>query len=188
MTGTTSKIAQSTRFYRKIHKWISIPLFLFLFLIGVTGLLLGWKKQVNLLPSTAKGTSNKSEKWLSIDSLQRAAIQYSTDTLNLPSGIDRLDIRPAKGIVKVVFAQHFTELQLDCTTGTVLSVKRRHSDIIEKIHDGSILDYWFQNSSDAIKLFYTTAASLGLIFLSFSGFWLWYNPIRIKNVKHKEGK
>lgn len=185
MTDTTSHIAKQTRTYRKLHKWVSIPLFAFLFLIGVTGLLLGWKKQTSLLPPTLKGASSDSKTWLSIDSLQCIARQYSKETLALPTKIDRLDIRPAKGIVKIVFAQHFTELQLDCTTGAVLSVSQRNSDIIEKIHDGSILDYLFQNSTDAIKLFYTTIVSLGLIFLSFSGFWLWYNPIRIKKLKKR---
>jgi hypothetical protein len=184
MTEVTSQIAKQTRTYRKLHRWVSIPLLIFLFLIGCTGLLLGWKKQTNLLPATEKGKSSDSKAWLSIDSLKNIATYYSENTLQMPSKIDRLDIRPAKGIMKIVFLRHFTELQLDCTTGAILSVKRRHSDIIEKIHDGSILDYMFQNSTDSIKLFYTTIASLGLIFLSFSGFWLWYNPIRIKKLKN----
>ena len=185
MTDSSSRIAKKTRIYRKLHKWVSIPLFVFLFLIGVTGLLLGWKKQTQLLPNTTKGKSKDSKDWLSLDSLQNRAIRYSEDTLHLSSQIDRLDVRPTKGIMKIVFAQHFTELQLDCKTGDILSISRRNSDIIEKIHDGSILDYWFQNSTDYIKLFYTTIVSLGLVFLSFSGFWLWYNPIRIKKYKNK---
>lgn len=65
---------------------------------------------------TAKGVNNDSKAWLSIDSLQHIARQYTKDTLQLPAKIDRLDIRPIKGIVKVVFTQHFTELQLDCAT------------------------------------------------------------------------
>lgn len=186
ISNSTSNIAKQTRFYRKIHNWFSIPLFVFMFLIGITGLLLGWKKQLHLLPTTEKGKSSDSKTWLHIDSLQNIAIQYSADSLKLPSKIDRLDIRPAKGIAKIVFAQHFTELQLDCTTGKVLSVNRRNSDIIEKIHDGSIIDYWFQNSSDGVKLFYTTGVSLGLMLLSFTGFWLWYNPVRIKKRKDQK--
>ena len=185
MSEIKGEIAKQTRLYRKLHKWVSIPLFAFMFLIGVTGLLLGWKKQAHLLPSTEIGKSNAAEKWLSLDSLQHVAISYTKDSLKLPHKIDRLDVRPAKGVMKIVFAQHFTELQLDCTTGKVLSVTRRNSDIIEKIHDGSILDYWFDNKNDAIKLFYTTCVSLGLILLSFTGFWLWFNPIRMKKMKGK---
>jgi hypothetical protein len=185
MREITSEIAKNTRYYRKIHKWVSIPLFLFLFLIGVTGLLLGWKKQTNLLPITETGKSTISRNWLSIDSLQNIAIQYAKDSLQLSPKIDRLDIRPSKGIVKIVFTYHFTELQLDCTTGNILKTNKRYSDIIEKIHDGSILDYFFDNKEDTVKLFYTTCVSLGLILLSFTGFWLWYNAIRIKKMKKK---
>jgi hypothetical protein len=113
------------------------------------------------------------------------AQSYSKNTLKKEDEIDRIDIRPQKGIAKIVFAQHFTELQLDCKTGEILSVSTRKSDFIEKIHDGSIVDYFVKTSSDQFKLFYTTAASLSLILLSFSGFWLWYNPIRIKKRKKK---
>ena len=183
MSDSTSNIAKQTRTYRLLHKWVSIPLFLFLFLTGTTGLLLGWKKQSNLLPGTLKGQSTESKDWLSIDSLQNIAIRYSTDSLILPSEIDRLDIRPSKGIMKIVFARHFIELQVDCTTGKIVSRKTRYSDILEKMHDGSVIDYWFQNSNDNVKLFYTTCVSVGLILLSFTGFWLWFNPIRIKKIK-----
>ena len=86
-------------------------------------------------------------------------------------------------MAKIVFIEHFTELQIDCTTGKILSISQRNSDIFEKIHDGSILDFFVKTENDEIKLFYTTIVSLGLILLSFSGFWLWYNPKRIKMQK-----
>ena len=178
-------LSRQTRFYRKIHKWIAVPMFLVMFVIGVTGLLLGWKKQTSLLPKTQKGTTEKSAEWIKIDSLVTIAQAYSKNSLKKEVEIDRIDIRPQKGIAKIVFAHHFTELQLDCKTGKILSVSTRKSDFIEKIHDGSIVDYFVKTSSDQFKLFYTTAASLSLILLSFSGFWLWYNPIRIKKRKEK---
>lgn len=178
-------LSKQTRFYRKIHKWIAVPMFLVMFVIGVTGLLLGWKKQTSLLPKTQKGTTENSAEWIKIDSLVSVAKAYSRDSLKKEDEIDRIDIRPQKGIAKIVFAHHFTELQLDCKTGEILSVSTRKSDFIEKIHDGSIVDYFVKTSSDQFKLFYTTAASLSLILLSFSGFWLWYNPIRIKKRKQK---
>ncbi len=155
-----------------------------MFLIGATGLLLGWKKQVGLLPKTAKGTTENSVRWISLDSLQRVAAHYARQH-QLSTEIDRIDIRPQKGIAKIVFARHFTELQLDCTTAEILSVSTRRSDFIEKIHDGSILDYWIGADGEHVKLTYTTAASLGLLLLSFSGFWLWYNPIRLRRQKSR---
>ncbi|MDX2302958.1 MAG: PepSY-associated TM helix domain-containing protein [Microscillaceae bacterium] len=178
-----TQIAKTTRLFRKIHRWISIPLFIFFFLIGVTGLLLGWKKQILLLPKTQKGNSIKSKNWLSIDTIQYIAARHAQHILKKDAQIDRIDIRPAKGVAKIIFLNHFTELQIDCTSGKILSVNRRNSDIIEKIHDGSIIDYWISTANDEVKLFYTTTVSLSLILLSISGFFLWYNPIRMRKIK-----
>jgi hypothetical protein len=183
MSIQTEKIAKNTRFYRKIHKWISVPLFVFMFLIGATGLLLGWKKAAGILPSTKKGSNTEASTWISLDNIQKTAQQFTKDSLKLSNEIDRIDVRPQKGVAKIVFTEHFTELQIDCATGKILSISRRNSDIIEKIHDGSILDFFVKTKNDEIKLFYTTIVSLGLILLSFSGFWLWYNPKRIKKQK-----
>ncbi|GAB3170966.1 PepSY domain-containing protein [Telluribacter humicola] len=180
----SQKIAQSTRLYRKLHKWLAVPLFLFMILVGGTGLLLGWKKQTQLLPKTTKGTTSESGKWISLDSTQRVAQAYSRTELGLPDEIDRIDVRPQKGVAKIVFTQHFTELQIDCTTGEILSIHTRTSDIIEKIHDGSILDYWIGQDGEQVKITYTSILGLGLILLSFSGFWLWYNPKRIRKQKN----
>ncbi len=58
----------------------------------------------------------------------------------LESGIDRLDVRTDKGIVKFTFKEHFFGLQLDATTGNVLKVERINADLIEQIHEGSIVD------------------------------------------------
>lgn len=183
MTNKLKSTVRATRTYRKIHKWLAVPLFLFMFLFGTTGFLLGWKKQTNLLPPTQKGVQIQADKWLTIDSLQQIAILFTEDSLNRSAIIDRIDIRPQKGIAKFIFEGHFTELQIDCASGEVLSVGQKTSDIIEKIHDGSIIDYFIKVDQDPFKLAYTTMASLGLVLLSISGFWMWYNPKRIKKMK-----
>lgn len=185
MTEKTSKIAQTTRTYRKLHKWIALPLFTFMLLVGTTGLLLGWKKHIGILPKTEKGESSQSREWISIDSIQQIAKNYAKNELKTGEKIDRIDIRPQKGIAKIVFVEHFTELQIDCKTGKILAVNTRTSDIIEKIHDGSILDMLIQTENEQVKLAYTTSVASGLILLSISGFFLWYNPIRIRKQKMK---
>jgi hypothetical protein len=178
-----NELSKQTRFYRKIHKYIGAPLFIFMFLMGFTGLLLGWKKQTNLLPSTQKGRTENTTQWMKIDSLSTIAQNFCSDSLNLSADLDRIDIRPSKGIAKFVFSNHFTELQLDCQSGEILSISKRKSDIIEKIHDGSLIDHFLGIKYDFFKLFYTSIISLGLIVLSISGFFLWYNPKRIKGLK-----
>ena len=186
MREKVKKTAERTRFYRKLHRTVAVPIFLVMFIIGTTGLLLGWKKNVNLLPPTTVGANLDSKTWISIDSIRNIAVSYANTTLQKSDDISRIDVRPEKGIAKVVFATHFSELQIDCATGEILSVRQRNSDLIERIHDGSILDFMVGTNNQPFKLIWTTTAASGLILLSVSGFWLWYNPRRIRRMKSDE--
>jgi uncharacterized iron-regulated membrane protein len=185
---TSKNIAKTTRLYRKIHHYTGATLFVFFFVISVTGLLLGWKKHSGglILPKTENGISTDLKNWLSYDSLHTLAITTLNDSLPGSSArIDRIDARPGKGIVKFVFQDHYTEIQLDATSGKALSVNKRTSDIIEQIHDGSILDFAFSTGNGQVKLGYTTVTGLSLLLLTITGFFLWLNPRRIRNQKHK---
>ena len=176
------QLARRTRFYRKLHKWTAIPLLLFMLLMGITGILLGWKKQAELLPPTQKGQSFTPQEWQSLDEVLLKAERLASDSLGISAEIDRLDVRPAKGIVKICFEEGYQEVQLDLFTGEVLSVGRRYSDLIEQIHDGSILDRYIVLGKDTFKLSYSTLSGLGLILLALSGFWLWFNPRRMRKL------
>ncbi len=181
----SSKIAKKTRLWRKIHKSVAIVLGTFMFLSGVTGLLLGWKKQTKLLPKVQVGATVDATDWLPLHKIETIAQNY-LHSENLPfSPLSRIDIRPDKGIAKIIYQNNFKELQIDCKTGAILSIATRKSDIIEKIHDGSIIDYLFGNELKWAKLTYTTTLSLGLIIISMSGFILWLNPFRIRKSKDK---
>jgi len=57
------------------------------------------------------------------------------------SDIDRVDLRPSKGIAKVI-SKNGWEIQIDTSNGTVLSTNFRRSDVIESIHDGSYFSGW----------------------------------------------
>ncbi len=184
---TTQTIVKRTRWYRKIHRWIGSGLFIFFFFIAATGLLLGWKKNSNgyLLANSYQGATADVKQWLSFDSLQSIAIKTIHDSISpeLSATIDRIDARPGKGMVKFVFKDHYWAVQLDCTTGNVLHIEKRRADFIEHLHDGSILDNLIKNNNGLLKLSYTTIMGLSLLLLTFTGFWLWYNPKRIRNRK-----
>lgn len=152
-----------------------------MFFLGVTGLLLTWKNELQFKPKTQNAIANN-KSLISLDVIKNNAIKY-IKSLNLSSKINRIDYRPNKGIAKIRFENHFLELQIDCYTGKVVSEKPRTDYLIEMIHDGSILDYLFKNESNPIKLFYSTMTSLGLMLLSFSGFMLWLKPKQIKKIK-----
>ena len=156
---------------------------LFMFLLGTTGLLLTWKAELKLQP-TSQNSSNINHLLVPLSVIEQNAISYA-DSLQLFSIINRIDYRPSKGIAKVRFENHFIELQIDCYTGKVISAKQRTDNIIEMIHDGSILDYLFGNESENVKLLYSSITSICLILLAFSGFWLWFKPKQIKKIKAK---
>lgn len=152
-----------------------------MFVIGATGLLLAYKKPWGLKPPTHQVAAQKTP--IGLDSIKVLAQEYVAQNLRLDPTLDRIDIRYQKGIAKVRFQKHFTEIQYNIYTGERLSVATRVSDIIERIHDGSIIDFFIQSKGDPAKLIYVTITAVGLMVLSVTGFWLWYNPRRIRRSK-----
>lgn len=152
-----------------------------MFLLGATGLLLTWKDQLQFKPKSQESIANN-RTLISLDIIKNNAVKH-IESLNLSPEINRIDYRPDKGIAKVRFENHFIELQVDCYSGKIVSEKHRTADLIEMIHDGSILDFVFKNESNPVKLFYSTITSLGLILLSISGFMLWIKPKQLKKYK-----
>lgn len=180
MNHQTRSLAKQARFYRRLHKFVAIPLCFVMLLLGVTGLLLTWKSELKFSPPTEKVSKNN--QLISISQIELSAIQF-IDSLHLDNTINRIDYRPSKGIAKIRFENHFTELQIDCYSGKIVSSKQRTADIIEMIHDGSIIDFVFKSESENVKLVYSSIASLGLILLSISGFLLWLKPKQLKRIK-----
>ncbi len=182
-----SKLAIYTRWYRKWHRLTCIFSLTFFLVIAITGLLLIWKKNSNgyLLSPTLTGSGLIVENWVSIDSLQKSAISFLTKYKHGENTtVDRIDIRPDKGIAKITFKKHYSAIQIDLTNGKALLLETRRADFIEQLHEGSLFDrIWGTNF---IKLFYGSMVGFTLIFLSVSGFFLWSNPGRIKKIKFKK--
>lgn len=176
--------AKLLRIFRKVHRTTGAALFLFFFFIAITGLLLGWKKHSGdlILSKSYKGTSTDLKDWLPIDSLHTLANAYLLNSVSpaLSTQIDRIDIRKEKGMVKFVYADHLWGLQMDGATGKLLHVERRYSDLIENVHDGSILDTYLGTSNGQVKVFYTTVMGVALLIFTITGFWLWYGPKRMR--------
>jgi uncharacterized iron-regulated membrane protein len=165
------------RQFRSLHKWIGISVALFMLITSITGVMLGWKKNVELLqPATLKGKSTDVSKWVSFEVVSESALRAIDSVTHEENLIDRLDVRYDKGIIKVLFTKGYWEVQIDATTGKALSVAQRHADWIEHVHDGSIISEFF-------KLIYTNYIGWGLLILAISGFWLWYGPRAIRKAK-----
>lgn len=181
------KQAKLLRVFRKTHRTLGAVLFIFFFFISSTGILLGWKKDTGgiIQSKSHMGISKNLKNWLPIDSLHTIACNVLRDSVSadLSHELERIDIRKNKGMIKFVFIDHFWGIQLDGTTGQLLYIEERRSDFIEKIHDGSILDYYIGTAGDQIKLFYTSIMGLSLLTFTVTGFWLWYGPKRMRKRK-----
>lgn len=177
MEKDTSRIARSVRGYRKWHKYFGLSIALLVFVSAITGILLAWKKDVDVLqPPTQKGETLEMASWQPVEELAKVAVS-AVDSLGLDaSNLDRIEYRPTKGIAKVIFDTGSWEVQVDATSLAVLSVAKRHSDWIEHLHDGSII-------SDAFKLISMNILGIGLVVLLITGIWLWLGPRKIKKLK-----
>lgn len=171
-------LVQLLRLFRKIHKVSGLTLMLFLLTIGITGLLLGWKKHSGgiLLAETVNGSTTNMEAWLPIQILTTKTLEFAKDSLHFEPTLDRIDVRPDNGIIKYTFKNNIHGIQIDAATGRILLVEKRYADVIEQIHDGSLMDKTMGWKSGIFKLIYTSIMSLGLILFCITGFFLWFGP------------
>ena len=172
---------KSLRKFRVWHRYVGLSIALLLFISAVTGIFLALKKEFDLLqPATQKGISKKLETWKSLDEIATIATQKFHDTYpeQKENGIERMDVRPSKGIVKVLYERGYWEVQVDGTSGEVKSIQRRHADWIEQLHDGSIISDWFKIGS---MNFLGFAAILMIV----SGMWLYFGPKKYRKTKQR---
>lgn len=166
------------RLFRKYHKWFGLSLMVFLLISAITGLLLGWKKQADILqPTEIKHGAKDLTAYVSLAEMEALGNRYWKERYPEQNNfVKRIDIKVDKGIVKLLFAEGYWEAQIHPESGELLSLKQRHSDWIEALHDGSLI-------SDNFKLIMMTLLGFGLSALSISGFYLWYGPSQLRNQK-----
>ena len=109
------KQAKVLRIFRKVHRLLGAFLFIFFFIIAVSGLFLGWKKNSGgiILAETKKGTSGDLSKWLPLEVLYNKANDVVSDSIHSDKVItlDRVDIHKDKGVIKIITAYNWMVLQ-----------------------------------------------------------------------------
>jgi uncharacterized iron-regulated membrane protein len=149
---------------RRLHRWgaavIGLP---FLLIIG-TGLLLQVKKQVPWVQPPELRTDARVPA-VAYDLLLARAMAVPEAGITGWADVDRIDIRPGKGMLKLVATNNW-EIQMDIATGEVLQVAFRRSDIIESLHDMS----WFHASA---KLWMGVPVAMIVLGLWITGAYMW---------------
>lgn len=170
-------MARSFSFWnRKIHRWGAVACALPLLLVIITGLMLQLKKQVPWVQPPTQSAGH-SELRLSFQEILEVAAATPAAQVASWDDVDRLDVRPGKGIVKIR-CNSGHELQIDLRDGKVLSSEYRRSDFIESLHDGS-----FFGEFAKLGIFLPSAIILLLLWLT--GAWLWYLPFRSRARKKR---
>jgi len=159
------------KFNRVFHRWVSVVISLPLLLVIGTGLLLLLKKDVAWIqPPTQRGSTK--ELGIIFDQVLASARSVPEADIKGWDDIDRLDVRPSKGMLKVR-ANNRWEIQLDAATGEVLQVAYRRSDLIESLHDGSFFH-------DKVKLFVFLPSAVLLLLLWVTGIYLFVLPFLVR--------
>lgn len=161
---------------RKLHRWGAILIALPLLVVICTGLLLQLKKEWGWIqPAERRGVGTTPS--ITFDQILTALRGVPEAEVESWEDVDRLDVRPGKGMLKVRCNNDW-EVQIDTATGEVLQVAYRRSDLIESIHDGS---FFHANA----KLWVFLPSGLVLLALWFTGVYLWVLPIWAKRSGRK---
>jgi uncharacterized iron-regulated membrane protein len=164
------------------HRRIASILFIFFFIVAITGLMLGWKSlfSTTIFEDKQVMASSSFKSWLSLDSLESlAALSLAEKTALRPGHSERVDIRLSKGYINFMFKKNYY-VQVDGASGKTILIEKRNGGWIQDLHDGAIVDGWFANKSGISKKIYSSVISLALLTLTISGFYLWYKPLLIK--------
>lgn len=165
------------RLSRKLHRWGAVITAVPLLLVIVSGILLQVKKQSSWVqPATVKGTGT--EPSIAWEQILESASSVTEAQVNGWSDVDRVDVRPGKGMAKVQCKNRW-EVQVDLSTGAVLASNYRRSDFIESLHDGSFF-------SDGAKLWLFLPNGLILLGLWMTGAYLWWLPIGARRKKKRK--
>lgn len=157
--------------FRRVHYWASLPVALPLLVIIATGLVLQFKKSLPWVqPPERRGQATAPA--LSMPEILDISRTVPAASIRTWEDVYRLELRPNRGLVKVVAANR-TEIQMCAATGAVLQVAHRRSDLIEALHDGS----WFH---PLVKSWLFIPSGVVLLGLLLTGVYLFFVPILAK--------
>ena len=149
------------------HLWLGVVTTAIVLVLSISGILLNHKRPFGLMPDVEHEPTGALQDALPIARL--ADLAAAAAPAAGAAGVDRMDVRPRDGLIKVRFRDDVvTEVTLDLTDGRVLHVGERNDVFLEKLHSGEIFgDNWVLLSD---------LGAVTLIILVISGYWLWLFP------------
>jgi len=165
------------------HLWLGVLFTVVLAVISLTGVALNHKRGLGLMPDVGHEPTAPFAAALPLDSLARIALAAAaphaadgdppaaTDVASAVASVDRMDVRPRDGYVKVRLRDAAsTEVTVDLASGRVLHMGARGDVFLERLHSGEVFgDGWVLLSD---------AGAVALVVLLATGYWLWLAPKR----------
>ena len=157
---------------RRTHYWATALIAVPFALVLLTGILLQLKKQLPWVqPAEMRG--GKSLNWVGFQEVLGALKSRPELGIQDWRDVQRLDIRPSKGIAKAILDSGW-EVQVDLENGQVLQQAIRRSDWIESLHDGS----YFAGNWSKIGVFLPIAFVVLAMWIT--GIWMFWLPFAVK--------
>lgn len=173
---TRRRAVSRAAFY--LHLWFGVVTTLALLVISVTGILLNHKRGLGLMPDVPHEATGAFSQSVTLEQLAEAALRAAppaaTNGWRPEDGvdvslIDRMDVRPRNGYVKVRLRDRAsTEMTVDLNSAQVVHSGRRGDVFLEKLHSGEAFG--------ARMVLLSDIAALGLILTLITGYWLWLVP------------
>ena len=162
-----------------IHLWLGVLVTVALVAISITGILLNHKRGLGLMPEVEHSPTGPFGQAVSLERMALAALEAAPqeargdwkpgDPVDIGL-IDRMDVRPRNGFVKVRLRDKASmEMTVDIASGKVLHVGRRGDVFLEKLHSGEA----FGGVSYVIL---SDIAAVALVITLITGYWLWLVP------------
>ncbi|MEP7380330.1 MAG: PepSY-associated TM helix domain-containing protein [Gemmatimonadota bacterium] len=162
-----------------VHLWLGVLSTVALIAISITGIALNHKRGLGLMPEVKHEPTAAFSEAIPLERLAYAALLAAPESARggwkegevVDVGvIDRMDVRPRNGYVKVRLRDNASmEVTVDIATGNVLHVGRRGDVFLEKLHSGEA----FGGTNFVIL---SDIAAVALVLTLITGYWLWLVP------------
>lgn len=172
-------VVNKVRFW---HQKVASFIYFFIFLIAVSGFLMGWKSIFlkNIYENNTIKASNITRNWLPLDTLEVRATRLLNDkTDNYFTKSVKIELRPETGYICFYYKRYFA-IVIDGATGEAISIVQNKAGLVHDLHDGTIFETFFNLENGWFRSLYNTILGLALSLLVISGVYLLDNKAIVK--------
>ncbi|NEZ46959.1 PepSY domain-containing protein [Clostridium niameyense] len=157
------------KYNKKLHVWFGIiPAIIFL-LVSITGILLIYGKSLSLVPKSQKGVKNEVSNSISMKQVEEISFKVNKKEILSAKDIKKIEFYPNRNVYRVRSKKGY-DIQIDMSTGKVLSAEKNIGSILLALHTGSFFGEWFEK-------YIIAGSALSLVIVTITGMYLFIFPI-----------